>query len=179
MAVSNRIPVRYLWFAQSEWWHLWSLQRKQRLPDLLSVNSDRCALYTPGHRTHLIQAKLARDADPATYRHGTVISVQHDGWITVDVDGNAVRFWNHDPARVRGCFRESGGNVGLPGYGLLHARHTHGRYCISVSHDGPMPCAPPSTAGSSPAGLFEQVFSHGGFMVSGIESVHLTEEMSS
>ena len=33
--------------------------------------------------------------------------------------------------------------------------------------------------GSSPAGLFEQVFSHGGFMVSGIESVHLTEEMSS
>ena len=21
-AVSNRIPVRYLWFAQSEWWHL-------------------------------------------------------------------------------------------------------------------------------------------------------------
>ncbi len=142
-----------------------------------TVDWKRCALYTPGHQPHLIQAKLARDADPATYRHGTVVSVQDNGWLTVDVDGNTIRFWNHAPAWVRRCFKESGGQVGLPGYDLLHAQHPHGRYCISVSHDEPTPCAPPPTAGSGPTGLCEQAMSHGGFLISGIEAVrHLHDD---
>src|SRR5450759_3371914 len=136
------------------------------------VDQAKCALYTPGHRTHLIQANLARDDDPAKYRHGTVVSVQNDGWITLDVDGEALRFWNHDPAWVRRCFEESDGQVGLPGWNLLHAPSASGgRYCICLADYGPTRCAPPSTAGSSPAGLFEQVISHGGFMVSGAEVV--------
>jgi hypothetical protein len=131
-----------------------------------------CALYRPGHRTHLIQAKLARDGDPNEYRHGTVISVQHDGWITVDVDGNAVRFWNHAPAWVRSCFRKSGGQVGLPGWHLLHAPHGNGRRaCICVSDHGPTPCAPPTKAGSNPAGLHGQTLTYGGFLISGIEAI--------
>ena len=139
-----------------------------------------CALYTPGHQTHLIQANLARDAEPSTYRHGTVIWVQDDGWITVDVDSERLRLWSHDPAWVRCCLQESGGQVGLPGSHLLHARHARGRYCISISDDGPTPCASPSTAGSSPAGLFEQVQTHGGFLVSAIEAVrHLRDHADS
>lgn len=131
-----------------------------------------CARYAPGHRTHLIQAKLARDADPAEYRHGTVMSVQDDGWITVDVDGAALRFWNHDPAWVRCCFRESGGQVGLPGRHLLHALRGDGRRaCICVSDHGPTPCGPPSTADSNPAGLHHQALTHGGFLISGIEAL--------
>jgi hypothetical protein len=132
----------------------------------------RCALYTPGHQTHLIQAKLARDDDPANYRHGTLVSVRSDGWITLDVDGERLRFWNHDPQWVRRCFEESRGKVGLAGYGVLHASYLDGRRaCICVSDDGPTPCAPPSTAGSSPAGLREQVLTHGGFIVAGSEAV--------
>jgi hypothetical protein len=135
-----------------------------------------CALYTPGHKTHLIQAKLARDGDPARYRHGTVVSVQDDGWITVDVDDELLRFWNHDPAWVRRCLQESGGKVGLPGWHLFHVRHARRRYCICVA-DWPTPCAPPSTADSGPAGLFEQVMSHGGCLISGIEAVrHLHDD---
>jgi hypothetical protein len=142
-----------------------------------TVDWKRCALYTPGHQPHLIQAKLARDVHPTEYRHGSVVSVQDNGWIAVAVGSELLRFWNHDAARARRCFEESSGQVGLPGYGLLHAHHAHGRYCISVSHDGPTPCAPPSTAGSGPTGLFEQVMSHGGFIISGIEAVrHLHDD---
>jgi hypothetical protein len=137
-----------------------------------------CALYAPGHRTHTIQAKLARDDDPAKYRNGTLVEVADDGWITVDVDGKHFRFWNHEPARARICFKQAGGRVGLPGHSLLHAPHSEGRrYCFSVSDDGPTPCTLLSTAGSSPTGLFEQVLSHGGFLVSGAEAVrHLGDK---
>jgi hypothetical protein len=42
---------------------------------------------------------------------------------------------------------------------------------------GPTPCAPPSTVGSSPSGLYEQVMSNGGFLVSGPEAVrHLHDD---
>lgn len=142
------------------------------------VDHTRCALYTPGHRTHLIQANLARNADPAKYRHGTVVSVRDDGWITVEMDGEKLRLWNHGPVWVRHCLEEAGWQVGLPGYGLLHAGSARGgRYCICVSADGPTPCAPPSAAGSSPAGLFEQVMSHGGFLVLGAEATrHLHDD---
>lgn len=141
------------------------------------IEQTDCALYTPGHRTHLIQAKLARDDDPAKYRHGAVVAVQDDGWITVEVDRATLHFWNHDPAWVRRCFEESGGQVGLPGWHLLHAPHVRGRYCICVSDDRPTRCAPPSTADSSPAGLVERVLTHGGFLVSGVEAArHLHDD---
>lgn len=132
----------------------------------------------PGHRTHLVQAQLARDDGPAKYRNGTLVEVADDGWITVDVDGELLRFWNHDPTWVRRCFEESGGKVGLPGWHLLHAPHGDGRRaCICVADDGPTPCTPPPTAGAGPTGLFEQVMSHGGFLISGIEAVrHLHDD---
>ena len=143
-----------------------------------TVDLKRCAVYTPGHQPHLIQTKLARDDDPAKYRHGTVVSVLGDGWITVDLDGEVLRFWNHDPAWVRLCFRESSGQVGLPGWDLLHAPHEDGRRaCICVSDDGPTDCAPPSTAGSNPAGLHQQALTHGGLLILGIEAArHLYDD---
>lgn len=141
-------------------------------PFVPTVDLKRCALYTPGHQPHLIQTKLARDGDPAKYRHGTFVSVLDDGWITVDMAGELLRFWNHDPVRVRRCFEDSGGQVSLPGWHLLHALKGDGRRtCICVSNDGPTPCAPPSSAGSSSAGLFGLVISHGGFLVSGAEAL--------
>jgi hypothetical protein len=46
-----------------------------------------------------------------------------------------------------------------------------------VADDGPTPCTPPPTAGAGPTGLFEQVMSHGGFLISGIEAVrHLHDD---
>ncbi len=156
-----------------------SSEATEAIPDPLGHSI--CDLYKPGHQPHFIQAKLASENDPAKYRNGTLMSVEDDGWITVEVDGELLRFWNHEPTRARACFKQAGGRVGLPGYSLLHAPHKEGRrYCFSVSEDGPTPCAPPSTAGSSPKGLYEQVMTHGGFLVSGAEAArHLHDDDAS
>ena len=71
------------------------------------VDYASCALYTPGHQVHFIQARLAWEADPANYRNATLVSVEDDGWITVQLDGEALRFWTHDPARVSQALKGS------------------------------------------------------------------------
>jgi hypothetical protein len=104
-------------------------------------------MYKPGHEVHYIQARV--EGGSATYRSGTLLTVADDGWITVDVDGVVLRFWNHDPAWVRQCFEESAGEVGLPGGRLLYAPHAVGRYdaryCISVATE--VTACPPARAG--------------------------------
>jgi hypothetical protein len=140
-----------------------------------SIDHSACALYKPGHQVHFIQAKLGWEQDPANRRTGTLISVQDDGWISVDVDGEVLRFWNHAPARARACFQESGGRVGLPGHCLLHAPTETGNYCFCVSTDGPTPCAGPPPAGAS---LTEQIKSHGGLFLSGPEIRRLLQDVS-
>jgi hypothetical protein len=131
------------------------------------IDHSVCALYKPGHQVHFIQAKLGWEGDPAKYRNGTLLSVQDDGWITVGVEGEVLRFWNHEPERARRCFEESGGRVGLPGHALLHAAsNTGGNYCFCVSTDGPTPCAGPPPPGTSP---LEQIKSHGGLILSPAE----------
>jgi hypothetical protein len=111
-------------------------------------------MYKAGHEVHYIQAWV--EGDFANYRSGTLLTVADDGWITVDVDGVVLRFWNHDPAWVRQCFVESAGQVGLPGGRLLYAPHAVGRYdahyCISVATEV-TPCPP------ARAELAEQVIS--------------------
>ena len=140
-----------------------------------SIDHSVCALYKPGHQVHFIQAKLGWEQDPANRRTGTLISVQDDGWISVDVDGEVLRFWNHAPARARKCFQESGGRVGLPGHCLLHAPTEAGNHCFCVSTDGPTPCAGPPPAGASPT---ERIKSHGGFFLSGPEIRRLLQDVS-
>ncbi|HEV1998384.1 MAG TPA: hypothetical protein VGR61_09690 [Candidatus Dormibacteraeota bacterium] len=132
-----------------------------------------CALYTPGHLVHWIQARIAREGDPTKREDGTLVSVADNGWITVDVAGEVRRFWTHDPVRARHNFEASGGQVGLPGVGLLHAPTAEGRFCIRVADEeqGVTPCASPSMAGSGRAGLVQQLMSHGGFSISGQEAL--------
>jgi hypothetical protein len=126
-----------------------------------------CALYTPGHQVHFIQMRRASETDPANYRNGTLVSVDDDGWITVEVDGEALRFWTHDPARARECFEESGGHVGLREHGVLDAPCADGggRYYICVATDGPTPCVPSSPVELTPAGLVARIRTHGGLMI--------------
>lgn len=54
----------------------------EAIPD--PIDHTICALYKPGHRPHFIQAKLSWQGDPAKYRSGTLVSVDDDGWITVE-----------------------------------------------------------------------------------------------
>jgi hypothetical protein len=132
------------------------------------VDHSSCALFKPGHQVHYIQAKLAGECDPANYRTGEVVKVDDDGWITLDADGEVLRFWSHDPARARQCFEESFGRVGLPGRSLLHAPTAKGRYCICIAQNATR-CASVSSADLSAAGLVERVITHGGFLLPAAE----------
>jgi hypothetical protein len=139
----------------------------QAVPD--PIDHAICGLYKPGHQVHFIQAKLSWQGDPAKYRSGTLASVDDDGWITIDVDGETVRVWNHDPVRARRLIEASGGQVALRDPHILATRSATGNYLFSIA-DTATACMPPSaTSDNSPAGLVEQVRSRGGFMVSGAE----------
>jgi len=109
------------------------------------MSQRKCRIYKPGHEVHYIQSRLAGYGG----RNGTLLTVDDDGWITVDVEGVVLRLWNHDPAWVRKCFEESAGQVGLAGGRLLHAPHTMRRYpahySISIATEV-TPCASPKLA---------------------------------
>jgi hypothetical protein len=141
------------------------------------VDHAKCALYTPGHQVHLIQAKLSWEGDPLKYRSGTLVSVDDDGRITVEVDGAEVCVWNHEPARARHRIEAAGGLVVLREPHILATPTANGNALFSIS-DTVTACVPPSVeADNSPVGLVEQLMSRGGFMVSGAEVVrHLHDD---
>lgn len=135
------------------------------------VDHTKCALYTPGHQVHFIQAKLSWEGDPLKYRNGTLVSIEDDGWITVEVDEAEVCVWNHEPARARYRIEAAGGLVVLREPHVLATPSANGNALFSIS-DTTTACVPPSTEpDNSPTGLVEQLLSRGGFMVSGAEAV--------
>jgi hypothetical protein len=131
-------------------------------PASRTIDPSACALYTPGHRVHFIQAKRGWEADPATYRTGALLSVEDDGWLTAQLEGETVRLWNHEAARLRRIAQPAGLRVALTRYGVLHVPHERGRYCFSVSTDGPSPCQGPAPAATRP---MQRIASHGGFLL--------------
>jgi hypothetical protein len=141
------------------------------------VDHTKCALYTPGHQVHFIQAKLSWEGDPLKHRSGTLVSIENDGWITVEVAGEQVRVWNHEPARARRRIEAAGGLVVLQEQHILAAPGANGNPFFSIS-DTATACVPPSEeADNSPTGLVEQLMSRGGFMVSGAEVLrHLHDD---
>jgi hypothetical protein len=152
---------------------------KPRRPALDRVDHTTCALYTPGHQVHFIQAKLSWEGDPLKYRSGTLVSVGDGGWIriTVEVDGAEVCVWNHEPIRARHRIEAAGGIVVLREPHILATPSANGNALFSIS-DTVTACAPPSgEADNSPTGLVAQLILRGGFMVSGAEVVrHLHDE---
>ena len=62
--------------------------------------SERCSSYAGGHKLHWIAA-MRRGQDTDGWTAATINSVTRDGWIEIDVDGEAVRLWNHDVRTLR------------------------------------------------------------------------------
>lgn len=58
-----------------------------------------CTAYSPGHNVHFVQAGL-RHRQPGEIKKFDALA--HDGnWLTVEMDGEIHRIWNHDPEKVR------------------------------------------------------------------------------
>jgi hypothetical protein len=153
------------------------MNRKATEAALDRVDHTKCAMYTTGHQVHFIQAKLSWEGDPSKYCSGRLVSVEDDGWITVEVHGAEVRVWNHEPARARHRIEAAGGLVVLREPHILATPSANGNALFSIS-DTVTACVPPSVeADNSPAGLVEQLRSRGGFLVSGAEAVrHLHDD---
>lgn len=60
-----------------------------------------CDLYSPGHRPHWIQARKGWEDQENRPRPGRLLDASTDGLITLEIAGEEVRFWNHDPLRLR------------------------------------------------------------------------------
>ena len=61
-----------------------------------------CRLYTPGHRTHWIQARLCRQED--TYAPAELFDVEGH-WLTFTSGGVLHRLWHHDTANIARALR--------------------------------------------------------------------------
>jgi len=143
------------------------------------ANHTKCALYTPGHQVHFIQAKLSWQGDPLKYRSGSLVSVDDDGWISVVIDQAEVRIWNHEPARARHRIEAAGGLVVLREPHVLATPTACGNALFSISDTVTACVAPSAESDNSPTGLVEQLLSRGGFMVSGAEALgHLHDSIT-
>jgi hypothetical protein len=71
----------------------------------------RCGLHHPGHDPHFIQVRLCcQESDPLrAARLVDLRSIEDDGWVTFEADGQVHRRWNHDPGRIRSAVDWSGG----------------------------------------------------------------------
>ena len=123
-----------------------------------------CSTYHSGHNPHWIQNRLAVESISSEYRRGTVVSVDEDGFFSVDFDGEVLKLWNHDPARLRACIEERGSRVGLARYHLLYVPADAGRrYAICVDFNGPSPCVAPQGAPKNVEEAVEQTRTFCGF----------------
>jgi hypothetical protein len=111
---------------------------------------------------HFIQAKLAWER-PAEQRAGRAVSFGDSGWVTVELDGERRRLWNHEPPRLRAALEAASGKVVVTPRSLLYVPHPKGRSCFCVSTDGPTACQGQPPSGADPA---ERIRTHGGFLLS-------------
>lgn len=61
-----------------------------------------CRLYTPGHNTHWIQARLCWKGD--TYAPTELLDAD-DNWLTFSSTGSVHRMWHHDTANIARALR--------------------------------------------------------------------------
>src|ERR1035437_7705962 len=64
-----------------------------RLPNM-------CGLFKPGHNPHWIQMNLAVEDKENLPTPGRFIESRPDGSVVIEVDGQEVHLWNHEPERL-------------------------------------------------------------------------------
>jgi hypothetical protein len=92
----------------------------------------RCALYSPGHTVHFIQARHGwEERRPKV--PGRLVAVDGN-LIVVRMAGRERRYRNHEPERLRSAAERAGGEVILQaGLALLTVPHEGGGYVFSIA----------------------------------------------
>ncbi len=134
-----------------------------------------CGLYLPGHDVHWIQANhAARDSEHLPVQ-GHFVDVDDDGVVVVDLAGERLFLWNHDPGRLRALVAQNGPAISYQRrWGLLRSEHRGGSYlfCIAEAENPDRrPCPQDQLTGEQVDGpvsvddLVEQLKTTGGFSV--------------
>jgi hypothetical protein len=115
----------------------------------------RCALYTPGHNVHFIQARLAWE-NPAAYVRGEVLAID-DAIVVATEHGDVRRFRNHDLHRFARIVDDVGLGVTLCDRGVLRIdRHPSGGFMFCIAPDAGQslaPCLGPDAVPPPPSNL--------------------------
>jgi hypothetical protein len=122
-----------------------------------------CGLYVPGHDVHWIQALRSLEDTKSPAQAGMLIEAHPDGALVIDVAGQELRIWNHDPSRlVRLAARNRGEIQYQPNCHLLRTRARDGSYGFSVAEESERRSCP----SSPPSGdIMELLQEAGGFSV--------------
>jgi len=65
-----------------------------------------CGLYLPGHEVHWIQGIHSNDEGEVPPVPCTVVEVLDDGTTIVEIRGERLELWTHDPERLRAIVAE-------------------------------------------------------------------------
>jgi hypothetical protein len=92
-----------------------------------------CGRYTPGHDVHWIQWSLSRRDALNRPSRGRFLGASHDGTLTIEVDGEVILLWNHDPDRLLDVISVNGPDISYqPRWGLLRSPHAYGYvFCVA------------------------------------------------
>jgi hypothetical protein len=107
--------------------------------------------------------------------HGCLLDVGDDGVVVVDLAGERLSLWNHDPDRLRALVAQNGPAISYRRrWGLLRLEHTGGAYlfCVTDAKDPDRrPCSHDHRSADQVEGpmsvddLVEQLMTTGGFSV--------------
>ena len=123
-----------------------------------------CGLFRPGHNPHWIQIGKGLKDDENLSTPARFIESRLDGSIVIEVDGQELHLWNHEPERLAEAAAANGGAIEhRPRWGLVLVPSMSGRYVFSVTQSlfDFLPCPTPPSFGR-PVNLLE---SAGGFTV--------------
>jgi hypothetical protein len=93
---------------------------------------------------HWIQARKGWEDEVDVPVSGRLISTSGDGTVAIEVDGEQLRLWNHQPERVAEAAAQTGGSIIYQArwHLLLAERSSGSRYafCVAKPSDSHVPC---------------------------------------
>jgi hypothetical protein len=85
----------------------------------------RCGSYKAGHEPHYIQVRKSNEPGTESSISVRIVEVTDDGGTVVELDGERLELWNHDPTRLRAIVASAPNSVTLqPRWNLLRVGST-------------------------------------------------------
>jgi len=144
----------------------------------------RCGLYLPGHEVHWIQGIHSSDPGEVAPVPCRLLDVRDDGTIRIEITGEPLELWTHDPIRLRVLAVQRGADATYQAtyqerWRLLRVPSQIGHFCIDVTPASNPERRPCPTSLPRSGTLVEQLVATGGFSVRAEDFACAVERMGS